>query len=133
MTKALTTTDHEKALKMIQKVGVARYLASQANVELKDTITAFSSYAGSDGKASTSPKGMAIFITNEIKKSFGVSVKEMPESMLPNLTALLSTIIQIIGNGTKRNLPRIEIRQQIKDVIKLNKQQYDIINGENYE
>jgi hypothetical protein len=129
MTTNLITTDHQKALARIQKVGVSRYLATQANTELKDKITTFSSYAGSDGKASTSPKGMAIFIAHEIKKSFGFSVKEMPEPMLANLTALLSAIIQIINNGTKRNLPRIEIRQQIKDVIKLNKQQYDIING----
>ncbi len=133
MTTNLTTTDHQKALVQIQRVGVSRYLSIQANVELKDAITGFSSYIGSDGKASTSPKGMAIYIAHEIKKSFGFSVKEMPEPMLSNLTALLSAIIQIINNGTKRNLPRIEIRQQIKDVIKLSKQQYDIINGGNHE
>jgi hypothetical protein len=133
MSRNLTTTDHEKALKTIQKVGVTRYLSVQANVELKDKITVFASYVGSDGKASTSPKGIAIFIAHEIKKSFGFSVKEMPDQMLSNLTALLSAIVQIINNGTKRNLPRMEIRQQIKDVIKLNKQQYDIINGENHE
>ena len=125
---SITTSEH-KALSKIQKVGVSRYLATQANVELKGKITVFASYAGSDGKASTSTKGMAIFIAHEIKKSFGYSVKEMPAQMTSSLTTLLNSIAQIIDNGMKRNLPRIEIRQQILDVIKLNKQQYDIING----
>lgn len=129
MTTNLTTTDHQKALVRIKKIGVSRYLATKANVELKDKITAFATYTGSDGKASTSTKGMAIFMAHEIKKSFGCSVKEMPEPMLSALTTLLNAIAQIIDNGMKRNLSRIEIRQQIIDVIKLNKQQYDIING----
>jgi hypothetical protein len=130
MTTNLTTTDHQKALARIQKVGVSRYLATQANVELKDKITAFSTYTGSDGKASTSTKGMAIFMAHEIKKSFGCGVREMPGPMLSALTTLLNAIAQIIDKGMKRNLPRCEIRQQIIDVIKLNKQQYDIINGD---
>ena len=130
MSKAVSiTTSEHKALSKIQKFGVSRYLATQANVELKDKITVFASYAGSDGKASTSTKGMAIFIAHEIKKSFGYGVSEMPAQMTISLTTLLNAIVQIIDNGMKRNLPRIEIRQQILDVIKLNKQQYDIING----
>ena len=129
MTTNLTPTDHQKALVRIQKVGMSRYLATQANVELKDKITAFATYIGSDGKASTSTKGMAIFIAHEIKKSFGYRVSEMPTQMIGSLTTLLNAIVQIIDNGMKRNLPRCEIRQQIIDVIKLNKQQYNIING----
>ncbi len=53
----------------------------------------------------------------------------MNEWQLNQLIMLENSAIQIIENGMKANLPRIEIRQRIFDVIKLNKQQYDIING----
>jgi phosphatidylserine/phosphatidylglycerophosphate/cardiolipin synthase-like enzyme len=129
MSKNLPNTE-SKALKLIQKEGITRYLSRQANVERRNKIREFDSYVGSDGKGSTSPAGMAISIDRAIKDSFGVAVAEMNEWQLNQLIMLENSAIQIIENGMKANLPRVEIRQRIFDVIKLNKQQYDIINGD---
>jgi phosphatidylserine/phosphatidylglycerophosphate/cardiolipin synthase-like enzyme len=129
MSKNLSNTE-SKALKLIQKEGITRYLSRQANVERRNKIREFDSYVGSDGKGSTSPAGMAISIARAIKDSFGVAVAEMNEWQLNQLIMLENSAIQIIENGMKANLPRVEIRQRIFDVIKLNKQQYDIINGD---
>lgn len=128
MSKALVGSENH-ALKIIEKEGVTRYLSRQANVERRNKIREFDSYVGSDGKGSTSSAGLSISIARAIKESFGVAVAEMNELQLNQLIMLENSAIQIIENGMKANLPRIEIRQRIFDVIKLNKQQYDIING----
>ena len=128
MSKALVGGENQ-ALKIIAKEGITRYLSRQANVERRNKIREFDSYVGSDGKGSTSSAGLSISIARAIKESFGVAVAEMNEWQLNQLIMLENSAIQIIENGMKANLPRIEIRQRIFDVIKLNKQQYDIING----
>lgn len=128
MSKALVSSENH-ALKIIAKEGITRYLSRQANVERRNKIREFDSYVGSDGKGSTSSAGLSISIARAIKESFGVAVAEMNEWQLNQLIMLENSAIQIIENGMKANLPRIEIRQRIFDVIKLNKQQYDIING----
>lgn len=129
MNKSIQTTQ-TKAIAQIQKVGVTRYLSCQANIERRNKISEFRTYVGSDGKGSTSTAGMAISIAREIKKSFGCSVQDMNEPQLNQLIMLENSIIQIMVNGMNANLPRGEIRQRIFDVIALNKQQYDIINGD---
>ena len=49
--------------------------------------------------------------------------------MLSAIIGVETSINQIIDNGKKQQLPRIEIRQRITDLIRLNKQQYDIIRS----
>ncbi len=119
----------QKALQQIEKEGVVRYLSRRANLERKAKITEFAAYVGSDGIASSSPNGFAIFISSEIKKAFGCPIKEMSDEMLSAVIGVETSINQIIDNGKKQQLPRIEIRQRITDLIRLNKQQYDIIRS----
>ena len=122
-------SSEQKALQQIEKEGVVRYLSRRANLERKAKITEFAAYVGSDGIASSSSNGFAIFISSEIKKAFGCPIKEMSNEMLSAVICIETSINQIIDNGKKQQLPRIEIRQRITDLIRLNKQQYDIIRS----
>lgn len=129
MSKNLSNTE-SKALKLIQKEGVSRFLARQANVSRKAAIARHASYVDPSGKGSSNLAGYAIFVSSAIKKSFGRSVEEMQgdEAALNALILLETNISKIIQEGEKQQLLRSEIRQNILDVIELNKQHHDHMN-----
>lgn len=98
---------------LVRRYSIEAYLA------VLDAISRHSVYVGSDNKASTSKKGMAIMINKKIKAIFGESVDNISDkTKLFALTAMRQAIVAQMNIGEQLLLPRKVIKQNIDEAIK---------------
>lgn len=128
MTTQLAVTSREsKAVKQIQKHGVAKYLSIQANVERTESVTQFANYIDEKGNASTNPARYNAGINAKIKKLFGLSVDEMKdESMLDAVAQINLDIARAHKIGIKNKLLRREIRNHAHRLCELGFDAYEL-------
>ena len=107
----------------------ARDLSIASNNALTEAVTAFGGYVDPAGNVATSPAGLMKSFNSAVKREFGLPIADMPEDMQMHVGSLRLRTARLIADGMARHLLRTDIKQQIRESVKVAAAAYQMMTG----